>query len=1218
MDPKDFVENHVPVMNSSEKVYALFKGLGYETLDPSFRGKEAWGLREKDKEFVEEIYTIANYKKRFQIFLVELKSYSPATIRNLPIYFERETQYPFFVITSDYRNYTFILVEKIREDVGVWKRKLTKLNLDIDSAYYTDKWILSEIAIETELQDPAQIYNKLTQSFSVEKVTKRFFDDYRATFPIIRDSLIKLIPDAKWVHDYSLQLLNRIMFLYFVQKKRWLDNNPRFITDFWQVYKKALSACDAQAGRMEKDSFYEKWLSILFFEAFNNKFFPKPYFSKDLNSALALAPFLNGGLFTPNKLDEQSFKITDGLFEKIFGFFDKYNFTIREELPLEVEVAVDPEMIGKVYESLVNISEEADERGDAGIFYTARTEIDFMCRRSLVEYFHNHLEIEQALIYEFVFAKTDEDKKQVDTKISKHKLWEKIEILLDDLTVVDPACGSGSFLVGMLSILSDIYKRAYSHLNRQMSDFDIKKSIIGRSLYGVDVMDWAVHVAELRLWLQLIVETKLELAQLKIQPLLPNLSFKIRQGDSLVQEIGGVNLAVRTGTSNISPSLKRKLTELKTEKLKFFNNDPSRKFRSESMLLQEELNIFRSILDDRALNLSNRIKSLQRAIHEKPRQLRFLEEDKEEKHPELFDEKEATQKEIEKLQEELENVTEARSALKGAQDKPFVWDIDFAEIFSGERNGFDIVIGNPPYVRQEKIAPPLVPKDKVTNEMKRLYKDKLEDSIRAHFEGRLPKKLDKKSDLYIYFYFHGLALLNPKGTFCFITSNSWLDVGYGKDLQQFLLENAHVKAIYDNCAKRSFTQADINTIIVVFSPPLNRRGDGLENSAKFVLFKKPFEDVINTGNLTEIENVRDTLNTNSYRVISVPQIKLLEKGWEYPEDTTEEYKKIFKFGIGKYTGNKWGGKYLRAPDIFFTILEKGKDKLVRLGDIAEVRFGIKTGCNEFFYLPSKHFDIKKEGKYYRLIPKHEGLLDDLRIEEEYLQPVIKSPRECKSIFVNPNDLKQNIFMCHKSKAEMINFSVVRYVEWGEKQHFNKIPSCKGRQKWWDLGIWKYPDMVWSDAYNDRYATFSIPQDYYADKRFFYIYPKNSKLFEITRLYLNSSIIPLFIENEGIANLAEGVIYTNVYWLKKLPVFYDIDCPFSLKKFRNKKVKSIFTELGISPKQPIRSQKPNPLPDRKDLDDVVFDILGLTQAERNEVYWAVCELVKNRLEKARSV
>ncbi len=1235
MDPtKDFIEEHIPQMNSPEKVYELFKGLGFKTMDSRCGGKENWDLWEKDKEFVEKIYTITDYKdynEKFRIFLVELKSHSSTTIRNLPIYFEKEFQYPFFVFTSDYKNYIFVLVQKIREDIGVWKRKLIKLNLNREFAYYTDKWILSEIGNIDKSQDPGEIYNALIDAFSVEKVTKKFFDDYRKTFSVIRDSLFKQTRDEKWAHDYSLQLLNRIMFLYFVQKKRWLDNNPRFITDFWQAYKKA---------KTEKDSFYEKWLSVLFFEAFNNKFFPKPYFSKDLNSALALAPFLNGGLFTPNKLDKQTFKITDDLFEEIFAFFDKYNFTIREELPLEVEVAVDPEMIGKVYESLVNISEKADERGEAGIFYTARTEIDFMCRMSLAEFFNNHLDVDKAIIYEFIFAKTDEDKKKVDKQISQHRLWEKIELLLDELTVIDPACGSGSFLVGMLSILSDLYKRTYVHLNRQMSDFDIKKSIIGRSLYGVDVMDWAVHVAELRLWLQLIVETELKLEQLKIQPLLPNLSFKIRQGDSLVQEIGGVNLAVRTGTSDISSYLKRKLTELKTEKLKFFNNDPSRKFRSEAMLLQEELNIFREILEERALYLSKRIKELRGSMQ---RPLKFPGEVEKPK-----DDKESIRKEIQKLEEELENIKEARTTLKGVRDKPFVWDIDFAEIFSGEKKGFDIVIGNPPYVRQEKIAPPLVPKEKVTNEMKRLYKDKLEDSIKAHFEGRLPKKLDKKSDLYIYFYFHGLALLNPNGTLCFITSNSWLDVGYGKDLQQFLLENVHVKAIYDNCAKRSFTQADINTIIVILSAPFpiksvyqtkigQRQKPAIDKDrfSKFVLFKEPFEYVINTKNLIEIENVRDTLNTNSCRVRSISQKRLLEEGCKYLEDTTEEYKKIFKSGVVKYTGNKWG-KYLRAPEIYFKILEKGKDKLVKLGDIVEVRFGIKTGANEFFYLKPVGKTVKEvveiaEKDLDALIEVENGAGWHGEIEAEFLKPVIKSPRELKTIMVRIEDLNYLVLMCHKDRKELKDKKVLEYIEWGEKQKtkgwqgkqpagvkFKEIKSFRGRKFWYSIEAkTPAPLIMWKIA-GERFAIFYNKNLYYSDQTFYLISPKDKQTIELLLIFMNSTVGRLTFELGGIEQTgAYTILEITVEDSQKLLCLHPT-CLKKQKLYFNFETSSIFTELGFDPKKPIRLQEPNPLPDRKALDDIVFDALSLTEEERKEVYWSVCELVKNRLEKARSV
>ena len=134
----------------------------------------------------------------------------------------------------------------------------------------------------------------------------------------------------------------------------------------------------------------------------------------------------------------------------------------------------------------------------------------------------------------------------------------------------------------------------------------------------------------------------------------------------------------------------------------------------------------------------------------------------------------------------------------------------------------------------------------------------------------------------------------------------------------------------------------------------------------------------------------------------------------------------------KYTGDKWGGKYLRAPDIYWTILEKGKDKLVRLGDLAEIRRGFTTGANEFFYL-----DDERIGEW--------------GIESEFLKPVIKSPRECKSIRVDPRQLQFKLFMCHADRAALSGTAALEYIQWGEKQGFHQRPSCRGRARWWDLG-----------------------------------------------------------------------------------------------------------------------------------------------------------------------
>lgn len=341
-------------------------------------------------------------------------------------------------------------------------------------------------------------------------------------------------------------------------------------------------------------------------------------------------------------------------------------------------------------------------------------------------------------------------------------------------------------------------------------------------------------------------------------------------------------------------------------------------------------------------------------------------------------------------------------------------------------------------------------REKGTAENKRAYKEKLAHSVYQAFPryfgyttkmDKATRKIDAKSDLYIYFYFHGLSLLNPKGSFCFITSNSWLDVGYGKDLQEFLLKHSHIKMIIDNQVRRSFASADVNTIIVLFSPPGESQEWGLNQTARFVMFKVPFEEILSSIIFEEIESVDERKVTPEYRLFPIKQESLFQDGWEISQEEKKSPTKKNSVGplikVARYIGTKWGGKYLRAPDIYWTILEKGKDKLVCLRDIAEVRFGIKTGANEFFYLDEPR--IREWG-----------------IEEEFLKPVVKSPRECKRILIDPKDLKFKIFICHKDKKELKGTAALEYILWGESQKFHKRPSCAGRIRWWEINRFSNP------------------------------------------------------------------------------------------------------------------------------------------------------------------
>jgi hypothetical protein len=1131
----------------------------------------------------------------------------------------------FICTTSDYDRFTFAHFrgEKAHRAVLTtfgWERGETALHT-------LCKYNLENLRFP---DDPSDTESWLTQwraAFDVQAVTDAFFRDYERVFDILQRQLYQQTNDKVWAHDYALQVLNRLMFLYFIQRKTtpdgryWLGDDRRFIKGFWEAYR----------ASGEKNSFFKRWLSVLFFEAFNNKFSPKPYLPQALNDALRLAPYLNGGLFTRNELDEKySIELPDSIFEMLFdqfegatpGFFERYNFTISENTPLDQEVAVDPEMIGKVYETLVNIAFEGlegeDRRGRAGIFYTPRVEIDLMCRLSLVDWLANHLgEEHKPLLYDAVFAYDPEEKRRADEALSSRNLWPTLNALLRSCTVCDPACGSGSFLVGMLLVLDDLQARANEQLGIEETPYERRRRIIGEQLYGVDVMEWAVHVAELRLWLQLVVETDLKPAQLKFRPLLPNLSFKVRPGDSLVQELGGISFALHHKHLDIPSTLKGKLTRLKAEKLKFYRADPDdpSQYRSEHELKLAEVQLFREILETKAHTLHNQIVILNRRI-EHPSQLHTLEgieiEDRQ-----LERNVQAWKAQRDELQEQLDRLHQALATLQNAHDVPFIWDVAFVEIFEGDKRGFDIVLGNPPYVRQEMIAPPLLREEDFSPEQwrkkKAEHKAKLQHSAcelwPRFFKNRKP---DGKSDLYVYFYLHGLSLLNEKGSFCFITSNSWLDVGYGADLQEFLLKHSHVKLILDNEVKRSFAQADVNTVIVLLAPPDDHREDGLSKTARFVMFKKPFEEVARAEVFKAIEAVTERQSTEAYRVTARPQRELLEEGLESgtdEESPTPQKRKSHGplIKTARYIGNKWGGKYLRAPDIFFTILEKGKGKLVRLGDIAEVRFGIKTGANEFFYLEPTGKPAPAGYLHVRNGAGWEG-----EIEEEFLKPVIKSPRECRSILIKPEDLRYKIFMCHRDKSELKGTAALEYIRWGEAQGYHERPSCRGRQRWWDVGVREVAPLSFNKGPWDRHFIPVNMANAFTDQQVYIILPRLQVDILILGAVANSTTWWGFLETTGRANFGEGILWIAVYEAAQMPLLN----PEDITPEERERLLSAFASLGPRDVLPVVDEIHQP--DRRALDEVVFDMLGLTAGEREAVYEAVVNLVRARLEKARSV
>ncbi len=747
---KQFIEEHIPQMDSPEKVYKLFQGLGYKTLDPSFHGIEAWGLREKDKEFIKKIYTIANYQKRFQIFLVELlpvrdrtqtgKSYSPTIIRNLPLYFERETQYPFFVITPDYRNYTFVLVEKIREDAGVWKRKLVKLNLDRENTYYTDRWIISEIALKDEIIEPSQIYYSIKNAFGVKKVEDKFFKEYKAHFDFLIDELkknnkrVSQFYDQERIYAFAQRILGRLIFLYFLQKKGWLAGDKRFIQNWFNKTK------------TEKRNFYNNVLEPLFFEILNQK---RP---RD-HSPFGKIPFLNGGLF--EKDYNFILYLPNSVFDKILSFLNSYNFTISEEMPLDVEVAVNPEMLGKIFESML----PEHERGKKGTFYTPRPIVHYMCRESLKEYLCNISNIPRFKILKFV---EKEDTKELSTEEAK-LLYEA----LNKIRVLDPAVGSGAFLVGMMQEIIRLKNPLAQKLSIKTTPAQLKREITKANLYGIDIESEAIEIAKLRLWLSLVVDEELE----KVEPL-PNLDYKLCVGNSLIESFKGKKLLDKEQLqqSFIEDESQKLIKEFRSLKDKLLNEMDVEKKNS----IRQRVEDIEWRLIEKGLSSEAELKTKQAVkLGAKYSQARM--------------EMPASEKrKMEKLIKEASQASEFLSEIKKTGTKPFFLpQVHFAEVFT-EKNGFDIIIANPPYVRTQKLSD--LP-----------YRE----DLKLHY-GYV-------DDLYVHFTFRALELARRKGVISFITSDTYLTLSW-KERMRELLQNYHIQKII--LTPKAF-EATVNTAIYI-------------------------------------------------------------------------------------------------------------------------------------------------------------------------------------------------------------------------------------------------------------------------------------------------------------------------------------------------------------------------------------------------------------------
>lgn len=553
-------------------------------------------------------------------------------------------------VFNDGTNWRLSLICDLKEDATSTKR-FTYVFGD-EKAYYKTPILRFE-----SLQTKANEFLEIKKAFSVEALSDDFFDEYRKQYA----EFVKFLTgkeyvkkgnkwveqetgepdvqyftsfreDDKLVRDYIKKMMGRIVFLYFLQSKGWLAGNLHYMHDLFY-----------DASDEVKGDFLDKVLEPMFFGLLNTR--PEDRSSAPLVNGVGVKyipnadeiPYLNGGLFQQEKIDEVDSCFPAGMFQSLFDFFDSYNFTIDENDPNDAEVGVDPEMLGKIFENLL------EDNKDKGAFYTPKEIVRYMCQESLTAYLQTSIDDAEVKEHIANFVKTN-DVEELGGASSE--LAMSIDQKLIDVKICDPAIGSGAFPMGLLRELYACRKSI--EIFEEDNAADIKRHIIQNNIYGVDIEKGAVDIARLRFWLALIIDEK--------EPMpLPNLDFKIMQGNSLLESYKGVDLDVTS-------------KKLKTGK-------DTKKTRGVLSLGFEETDVQKIIQD--------LVKSYFSITDHTLRAQRRQQIDKYVKDY------------IKVCAEGNHEVQDAVDELEIPNDQFFLWHTYFADVF--EQGGFDIVIGNPPY-----------------------------------------------------------------------------------------------------------------------------------------------------------------------------------------------------------------------------------------------------------------------------------------------------------------------------------------------------------------------------------------------------------------------------------------------------------------------------------------------------------------------------------------
>ncbi|MBR3608665.1 MAG: N-6 DNA methylase [Bacteroidales bacterium] len=670
---------------------------------------------------------------------------------------------------------------------------------------FGDSELLYKTAIDrfNFIQNKGVSFENLKKAFSVEALSDEFFNRYREQYAnfiehITGKRFVKVGNkweermcsepntelmqafnyDEKRVRDYIKKMMGRITFLHFLQRKGWMCGDLNYMQNMFN-------------RSAYQNDYLDSVLEPLFFGILNTKpedrnaLFTQGGWDKSLLAEWGEIPYLNGGLFEKDTNDETTCAFPAGYFKDLFQFFSEYNFTIDENDPNDAEIGVDPEMLGKIFENLL------EDNKDKGAFYTPKEIVRYMCQESLIAYLEANTSIAKEKIRQFVLSP---EEGIVDIpEIKKPKLLAALE----EVKICDPAIGSGAFPMGLLNELLHCREvLSGEHYERA----EIKKSIIQNNIYGVDIEKGAVDIARLRFWLSIVVDEE------EASPL-PNLDYKIMQGNSLIESYKGIDLSELTY---------KKKSKNDSNALSIFDDDINR----EQKILSQLLTNYYSCSDH---NTKQAIRERIKDTINKQLEVQYFDEN---------------------ILKELKNINLAEN------NKFFLWHTWFSDVFNrGEdKNGFDIVIGNPPYIVVSDV-----------------------DKERLYYKYKTKNCLE----LYSYFFEHSINILHHNGVLSFITGSLYTKGIKFEALRSFLENNSQL-ITYRNEGDEVFKNVNMPTSTILLY--------------KSNITNWSFDDLLGNSN-----NIVAKMNASSKPLSS---ISIMQRGFEVGRDRVSKVEGKYRFLTG--------------------------------------------------------------------------------------------------------------------------------------------------------------------------------------------------------------------------------------------------------------------------------------------------------------------------------